>query len=74
MTEKNEVLTRPDSKYRMILVAARRSKQIQKGNPAKVNLPNGPHKATRLALEEVNRGLVPFEILPPREIEEDEEI
>ncbi len=74
MTEKSEMLTHPDSKYRMILVAARRSKQIQKGNPAKVALPNGPHKATRLALEEVKRGLIPFEILPPREIEEDEEV
>ncbi|MGH9937191.1 MAG: DNA-directed RNA polymerase subunit omega [Blastocatellia bacterium] len=49
-----------DSKYRKILIAAKRSKQIQKGAQPRVNLANS--KATRVALEEVERGLINFEI------------
>ena len=51
-----------DSKYRKILIAAKRSKQIQKG--ARPRLQIADAKATRVALEEVERGLVGFEILP----------
>lgn len=49
-----------DSKYRKILIAAKRSKQIQKGAQPRVNMANS--KATRVALEEVERGLINFEI------------
>jgi DNA-directed RNA polymerase subunit omega len=49
-----------DSKYRKILIAAKRSKQIQKGARPRVNLTNS--KPTRIALEEVERGLVNFEV------------
>lgn len=56
-----------DSKYRKILIAAKRSKQIQKGARPRVQLVNA--KPTRVALEEVNKGLVDFEIIP-REVEE----
>jgi len=49
-----------DSKYRKILIAAKRSKQIQKGARPRVNLANS--KPTRIALEEVERGLVNFEV------------
>jgi DNA-directed RNA polymerase omega subunit len=48
-----------DSKYRKILIAAKRSKQIQKGARPRVNLTAKP---TRIALEEVERGLVNFEL------------
>jgi len=54
-----------DSKYRKILIAAKRSKQIQKGAQPRVNLANS--KATRVALEEVERGLINFEIIPKGE-------
>ena len=50
-----------DSKYRKILIAAKRSKQLQKGARARVHMPNS--KPTRVALEEVTRGLVQFEII-----------
>ena len=50
-----------DSKYRKILIAAKRSKQLQKGARPRVQIPNS--KPTRIALEEVTRGLVPFEII-----------
>ncbi len=58
--ESNETLV-IDSKYRKILIAAKRSKQIQKGALPRVNM--GNHKATRIALEEVERGLINFEIV-----------
>lgn len=51
-----------DSKYRKILIAAKRSKQIQKGARPRVQMVNA--KPTRVALEEVNRGLVYFELIP----------
>lgn len=48
-----------DSKYRKILIAAARSKQIQRGARPRVNIPNA--KPTRVALAEIDRGLVTFE-------------
>ena len=52
-----------DSKYRMIIVAAQRSKQIQKGARPRVEMDPQRHKPTRVALEEVQRGKVPFSII-----------
>jgi len=49
-----------DSKYRKILIAAKRSKQLQKGARPRVTLTNA--KPTRIALEELERGLVDFEL------------
>jgi DNA-directed RNA polymerase subunit omega len=58
----NEWTTQIDSKYRLVLLAARRSKQIQKG--ARPRIHSGARKPTRVALEEVERGLVPYQIIP----------
>lgn len=55
----NEWTTQIDSKYRLVLLAARRSKQLQKG--ARPRLHSLARKPTRIALEEVERGLVPFQ-------------
>jgi len=52
-----------DSKYRLILIAAQRSKQLQKGARPRVEMDAQRHKPTRIALEEVQRGKVTFEIL-----------
>jgi DNA-directed RNA polymerase subunit omega len=52
---------RIDSKYRKILIAAKRSKQIQKGAMPRIKMTNSV-KPTRVALEEVERGLIGFEI------------
>ena len=49
-----------DSKYRKILIAAKRSKQLQKGARPRITLTNA--KPTRIALEELERGLVDFEL------------
>ena len=52
-----------DSKYRLILVAAQRSKQLQRGARPRVEMDAQRHKPTRIALEEVQRGLIHFSII-----------
>ncbi len=52
-----------DSKYRLILVAAQRSKQLQKGARPRVEMDAQRHKPTRIALEEVQRGMVGFSLV-----------
>ncbi|HUK91722.1 MAG TPA: DNA-directed RNA polymerase subunit omega [Blastocatellia bacterium] len=52
-------LTEVDSKYRLVILAARRSKQIQKG--ARSRTVCASKKATKIALEEVSKGLVRYE-------------
>ena len=59
----NESLTpEMDSKYRMIIVAAKRSKQLQRGARPRIEIDPTKHKPTRVALEEVIRGKVNFTI------------
>ncbi len=55
--------TEMDSKYRMIIVAAQRSKQLQRGSRPRVEMDAQRHKLTRIALKEVQRGKVEFEII-----------
>jgi DNA-directed RNA polymerase omega subunit len=50
-----------DSKYRLVLLAAQRSKQLQRG--AKPRIYAAARKPTRVALEEVQRGLVRYQPL-----------
>ena len=57
--EEKDWTTEIDSKYRLVLLAARRSKQIQKG--ARPRLHSSARKPTRIALDEVERGLVPYQ-------------
>ena len=52
-----------DSKYRLILVAAQRSKQLQKGARPRVEMDAQRHKPTRIALEEVQRGKIDFSVI-----------
>lgn len=52
-----------DSKYRLIIVAAQRSKQLQRGARPRIEMDTQRHKPTRVALEEVHRGRVPFKIV-----------
>jgi DNA-directed RNA polymerase omega subunit len=51
-----------DSKYRLIIVAAKRSKQLQRGARPRVDMDIQKHKPTRIALEEVTRGKINFTI------------
>jgi DNA-directed RNA polymerase subunit omega len=51
-----------DSKFRFILVAARRARQLQSGARPLVQTPT--KRSTRVAQQEVGAGLVPIEIIP----------
>ena len=63
----NIVATIPDdpeqSTYRFIIVAAKRARQLQGG--ARPFLPTTSKKPTVTAMEEVRRGLVKYEDMPP---------
>jgi DNA-directed RNA polymerase omega subunit len=50
-----------ENKYHKVLVVAQRSKQIQKGARPRIQTQNV--RATRIALEEVERGLIGFEFI-----------
>ncbi len=50
-----------DSKFRFILLAAKRARQLQAG--AKPLLQTQSRKLTRVAQQEVAAGVVPFEVL-----------
>jgi len=49
-----------DSKYRLIILAAKRSKQLQRGARPRIDIDPTKHKVTRIALEEVVQGKVLF--------------
>ncbi len=52
-----------DSKYRMIILAAQRSKQLQRGAIPRVDLDPRRHKPTRVAMRELEERKVDFDIL-----------
>ena len=51
-----------DSKYRMIILAAQRSKQLQRGANPRVEMDVRKSKPTRIAMKEIDEGKVDFEI------------
>jgi DNA-directed RNA polymerase subunit omega len=51
-----------DSKFRFILIAAKRARQLQGG--ARPMIAAGGRKFTRIAQEETRDGFVDFEIIP----------
>jgi DNA-directed RNA polymerase subunit omega len=58
-----------DSKFRFILVAAKRARQLQAG--VRPLIQSTSKRLTRLAQQEVMAGLVPFELLAPATGEND---
>jgi len=64
--DNEEWTTQIDSKYRLVLLAAKRSKQLQRG--AKPRIISVAKKTTRVALEEVQRGLIQYQVIvkPPK--------
>ena len=56
-----------DSKYRLIILAAKRSKQLQRGARPRIDIDALKHKNTRIALEEVMQGRVGFSINDPED-------
>jgi DNA-directed RNA polymerase subunit omega len=59
--EEAKVTPEIDSKYRLILLAAQRSKQLQKGANPRVTADPRKTKSTRIALEEFKQKKVHFE-------------
>ena len=57
----NEPIT-IENKYLKVLVVTQRAKQIRNNARPLVELPNA--RATRVALEEVDQGLIAFEFIP----------
>lgn len=60
-----------DSRYRLIVVAALRSKQLLSGARPRINADPLKRRNTSIALEEVKRGLIPFTILSKDPKDED---
>jgi DNA-directed RNA polymerase omega subunit len=60
-----EVWPGVDSRYRLIVIAALRSKQLLRGAASRIEVDRQRRKNTSIALEEVKRGLVPFTIISP---------
>jgi len=60
--EQEEIIDPPDidSKYRMIILAAQRSKQLQRGATARVDLDPRKTKPTRIAMKEFEQRKVNF--------------
>ncbi len=51
-----------DSKYRMIILAAQRSKQLQRGATPRVDADMRKQKPTRVAMKEIEKQKVDFEV------------
>jgi DNA-directed RNA polymerase subunit omega len=52
-----------DSKYRMIILAAQRSKQLQRNADPRVDLDPRKTKSTRIAMKELEQEKISFEII-----------
>ena len=55
------------SRFLFVDVAAQRAKQLRRGARPRLgeDVPVLPHKAERVAMEEVRRGLVYYDVVPP---------
>ena len=63
--EVGEIINPPeiDSKYRMIILAAQRSKQLQRGAVSRTDIDIRKSKPTRVAMKEIHEKRVNFDIL-----------
>lgn len=63
--QEEEIIDPPeiDSKYRMIILAAQRSKQLQRGANSRTDIDVRKSKPTRVAMKELAERRVNFEIL-----------
>jgi DNA-directed RNA polymerase omega subunit len=52
-----------DSKYRMIILAAQRSKQLQRGAVPRIDVDMRKNKPTRVAMKEIKNNKINFDIL-----------
>jgi DNA-directed RNA polymerase omega subunit len=68
-TEVEEIIDPPDidSKYRMIILAAQRSKQLQRGAISRVDIDTRKSKPTRVAMKEIENRKVNLDILDEKQ-------
>jgi DNA-directed RNA polymerase omega subunit len=67
------VLTKaPESQFAYVVLAARRARQIMAGAPPMLENPR-TFKATRIACEELEHGLVEYDFVEPDSIDEDKD-
>ena len=68
--EINEIIDPPDidSKYRMIILAAQRSKQLQRGALSRTDIDTRKSKPTRVAMKEFKERRVNFKIIDGTEL------
>jgi DNA-directed RNA polymerase subunit omega len=60
-----QILDKADSKYRLVIIAAKRSKQVGRGGPPLVH--HRSVKPTYIALEELAAGVVDYSMVPLEE-------
>jgi DNA-directed RNA polymerase omega subunit len=48
------------SRFRVVIVASLRAKQLRRGSKPRIELDDKKHKDTTIAMEEVRRGLITF--------------
>lgn len=60
-----QILDKADSKYRLVIIAAKRSKQLSRGGPPLVH--HRSVKPTYIALEELAAGVVDYSMVPLEE-------
>jgi DNA-directed RNA polymerase omega subunit len=67
------VLTKaPESQFAYVVLAARRARQLMAGAPPMVENPR-TQKATRIACEELDHGLLEYDFTEPSSIDEDKD-
>ena len=67
------VLTKaPESQFAYVVLAARRARQLMAGAPPLLENPR-TLKATRIACEELENGLVEYDFVEPDSIDEDKD-
>ncbi|MGB8474535.1 MAG: DNA-directed RNA polymerase subunit omega [Candidatus Acidiferrum sp.] len=62
----------PQSQFAYVVLAARRARQIMAGAPPLIENPR-TFKATRIACEELDHGLIEYEFTEPSSIDEDKD-
>lgn len=54
----------PESLFQMVIVACLRHKQLNRGAQPRIIVPSLKTKKTRIAIEEVNQGLIVYNAIP----------
>ena len=62
----------PDSQFAYVVLAARRARQLMAGAPPLLENPK-TQKATRIACEEVDHGLLEYDFEEPASVDEDKD-